>query len=275
MRKIAIAGTSLTTRHLAPWEDKTWDIWTLGKNYKLPRSTRHYELHELAAGYARWSPQYIHWLETSAEVWLQKPHPAFASPNIFPIKEIVSRYGNYLTCQIALMIAHAVYEHDNGDTVSDVALYGCDLAQDSTMLEKNEYSWQRPSVEYWLGLCAGKGIKVTVPPGSDICKTSRIYAYEDEAFATLDHCIVQREEELNKRMAEMAGQIQQHEYHKAVLAGALENMKWVRHFIPPPYSVDDDSQLAINHRSQNGDSPNGSPDVGTPDASRFESTPAD
>lgn len=273
-RRVAIVGTSLTTRPLAPWDDKTVEIWTLGKNYKHSdyRCDRHYELHELAAGFNRWSPQYVQWMEANSErLWIQTKHPKLPKAKIFPINDIIGKWRRYLTCQIAEMIGHALLEHSNGQRIKQLGIYGCDLAQDSPIPEKNEYAWQRPSVEYWVGLCEGAGIDVIIPAGSDICKSSRIYGYEDDAFATMDNCIVQREQELAQRMQQLEMQIQQASHQKAVLAGAAENLKWTRHFVPAPYTVDEDSFLA--KAMKNGDNGNGSADTGAADGTGSQAAP--
>jgi len=277
MRRVAVIGTSLTTRHLAPWDDDSVEIWTLGKNYKHSeyRCDRHYELHELAAGFNRWSPQYVDWMKNNSErLWIQRPHPKLPKAKIFPIDDIIGTWRRYITCQIASMIGHALLEHIHGEEIEQLGIYGCDLAQDSPILEKNEYAWQRPSVEYWIGLCEGHGIEVIIPPGSDICKSSRIYGYEDESFANLDTCIQQREEELSQRMHQLEMQIQQASHQKAVLAGAAENLRWTRHFVPAPYSIDEDSYLAKAMNS-NGDNGHGGTDAGAVDSPRSETALAD
>lgn len=43
----------------------------------------------------------------------------------------------------------------------------------------SEYHWQRPSVEYWIGMAKGMGIKIYVPPTADLLKTRFLYAFEE------------------------------------------------------------------------------------------------
>ena len=45
-------------------------------------------------------------------------------------------------------------------------MYGVDMAQDTLLAA--EYSEQRPSCEYFIGLAEGAGIRVDIPGGSDL-----------------------------------------------------------------------------------------------------------
>ena len=65
------------------------------------------------------------------------------------------------------MVAFAIYEG-----FKEISVLGVDMATNS------EYQAQRPSVEWWLGLAEGLGIKVYIPPTSDILKCTQIYGFE-------------------------------------------------------------------------------------------------
>lgn len=58
----------------------------------------------------------------------------------------------YLSSSIAYEIALAIHER-----FEEIHLYGVDLNTES------EYAWQKPGVEYLLGVAAGRGIKVLLP----------------------------------------------------------------------------------------------------------------
>jgi hypothetical protein len=276
-RKIAICGTSLTTRHLAPWDQMDYELWTLGKNYKHPRQgkLRHYELHGLTDGYNRWSPEYCKWLSGGThETWIQKTDSRIPNGKIFPLDAILDHFPRrYLTCQIAQILAHAIYEHQvRGKKIESIGIYGCDLAQDSAIREKCEYTWQRPSVEYFCGyIDAMPDVELHIPRQSDICKSGFVYAYEDEAMSALRAMSNQRDEELAQRMQNIEQDMQRLSYTKGILAGAQENMRWMKHFLPAPYEVDQDSELADEYqRQRNGNNGNGSAVAGTVDSTRRE-----
>lgn len=80
----------------------------------------------------------------------------------FPMEKVAAiaktRQGTaYLESSIAYMVAMAVLELKAGDRIG---IWGVDLHCDS------EYAYQRPNLEYWLGVATGKGIKVYIPPQS-------------------------------------------------------------------------------------------------------------
>lgn len=78
----------------------------------------------------------------------------------YPYDEIVSRFGiDYFSNTIAYMIALAVYEG-----YEKIRLYGVDMAPE-------EYKNEMPSVEFWLGVAIGQGIKVEISQGSSLFKT--------------------------------------------------------------------------------------------------------
>ena len=46
--KIAIVGTAATSHLKAPYDDPTWTIWTLGKNWELnKRYDKFFEMHRM------------------------------------------------------------------------------------------------------------------------------------------------------------------------------------------------------------------------------------
>lgn len=79
----------------------------------------------------------------------------------YPMKEIGDLVGRttqgtpYLESSIAYMLAQAIYEG-----VDKVGIWGVDLHCLS------EYSYQRPNLEYLIGLARGRGMKVFIPPQS-------------------------------------------------------------------------------------------------------------
>lgn len=176
-RKIAIIGLGGTHRQ-APWRDPSWEIW--GMPWQLyPRATRMYELHtqqmcDNAKGKAR------------DEIWLEKARkaypgiPVYCDPSRmhafegaieYPIKEVMEFLPiPYLENTIAYEIAHALYEGmGEGDTIG---LFGIH------MMGRGEYTYQRPSVTYLIGLAQGRGVNVVIPPGSPLF----LSGYEDGRY---------------------------------------------------------------------------------------------
>jgi septal ring factor EnvC (AmiA/AmiB activator) len=54
-----------------------------------------------------------------------------------------------------------------------IDLYGVHLECDQ------EWAFERPCVEFWMGFAAGKGIKIDVATAADVCRGSHIYGYAE------------------------------------------------------------------------------------------------
>ena len=63
----------------------------------------------------------------------------------------------YLESSLAYMMAQALLELQPGDRIG---IWGVDLHCES------EYAYQRPNLEYLIGIARGRGIKVYIPPQS-------------------------------------------------------------------------------------------------------------
>lgn len=66
----------------------------------------------------------------------------------YPIKEVTAVVGEYLECTTSFMLGLAIYQ---GRT--DISLFGISGTE--------EYSYQRPNLEYLIGFARGQGAKVT------------------------------------------------------------------------------------------------------------------
>jgi len=180
---------------------------------------------------------YYDWLrEQTKPVFLRDNPPADFKGGIqFPLQLILDHFGQYagrtyLTNTVSLMIALALYEHDKIAPVAEIGLWGINMAQHGTAHGggsagwfTSEYARQRPSVEYWLGVAEGKGVKVTVPVQSDLLRCACIYGYHTTDVMKK---MVVRRKELEQRVAS-AQQREQSGHDEALfLSGALEGMTY-------------------------------------------------
>lgn len=195
-KKIAIVAKAPSTRDQAPYDDDSWEIWGLGDQampgYPNPikRWDRWFEIHDLDDGFRRWLPQYRDWVcqNHGKPLYINAPHPDAPHAKIYPKREVFAYFDKFLTNQdgdplhyftnsVSWMLALAIYEG-----ATEIGIYGVDMAQHGVGL-KSEYAYQRPSVELWLGIAAGKGIKVTIPKESDLLKTPHLYGFDSETNA--------------------------------------------------------------------------------------------
>lgn len=206
-RKIAIIGKAPSTMLAAPYDDESWEIWTLydtPQRNEVPRWSRNFELHPLS-GFED-NKEYYQWLSTKHEqpIYLRKEHEDVPSGVAYPVDEIVERFGRYFTNTVSWMIALAIHEE-----VSEIGLWGVDMAHDT------EYGTQRPSCEYFVGMAVGSGITVQIPEASDLLKTRVLYGFETDSS--------QMREKLRVKRLEVAAQMkaQQDKRNQAALNAAF------------------------------------------------------
>jgi len=175
-KKVAIVGFA-DTRNEAPYQDPTWEIWGLNDLHaSIPRYDRWFDIHsrdnideDVKNGRAPADKCGLGGLRAlNVPIYMQDRYDDIPNSIKFPLQEIVDKFGNYFTNSISYMTALAIFEGYH-----EISIYGVDMAVGS------EYVDQRPSCEYFIGIARGAGIKVYIPPASDLCKTRFMYAFEE------------------------------------------------------------------------------------------------
>ncbi len=188
-RKIAIVGTAEPHWRAAPFDDPSWEIWTCGGIFAVaPRTDRHFELHDKAETCKGWgSPEseaaarkvYWDWLRDAGPKAVLRGSTADA-PNaeIYPLDAILTNFPDrYFTNSISWMLALALIEG-----CTELGIWGVDMALtgDPAVPESHEYARQRPSVEFYLGIAVGMGVRLVLPPETTLLKTRRLYGFQDD-----------------------------------------------------------------------------------------------
>ncbi len=158
--KVAIVGGAPSSEMLAPFHEPAWNVWVLGnRHHKYPRFDRVFEIHEERSENG---PDYdSRLLALPCPVIVGDKFPPGLNAIRFDLAATLPFFGRlYLTSSPAYMLAQAILEG-----AEEIALYGCDMAVDDA-----EYFWQRACVEAWVGIAIGRGIKVTIPDQSPVCK---------------------------------------------------------------------------------------------------------
>lgn len=145
IKKVAILG-KLPTKFKAPFDDKSFDIWTMNKHVdysKLPRVTLLFDIHA------------------------KNPNPlANITRENYPFKEVEKMLGgNYFNNSVSYMIAYAILKG-----YKEIALYGTRFHRDFEH-RKLEYQNARELIFF----AKGKGVKVTAPEDEIMLKEYRYY----------------------------------------------------------------------------------------------------
>ncbi len=227
--KVAIVGKAPNTRDQAPFDDESWEIWTLSdlvSRGQAPRYTRHFEVHPLA-WLAERTDDYFDWLKqiTDAPVYVRTQEEADQLPSgvVLPSAQLVAKYGRYFTNTVSWMLAAAI---ESG--AKEIGVFGVDMAQ--TL----EYRSQRPSCEYFLGWARGAGIKVHVPARSDLLKCVRLYGIDPDGREMREKSNA-RKEELKRRIANHDQQFEHHKTQSIFLQGALESHAYHETYMTEPW----------------------------------------
>ena len=205
MREICISGFSALTREWYLETPEHTEIWAMNEAhiYLKRKASRWFQLHprnwnEARAEKEGWAydnygrpVEHVELLaKLDVPVVQQFIDSRIPMSTLYPMEEITERYGfewigekkrPYLTSTAAMMMALAIYEHDQyvdrhprgkKGRVSKIHLSGIELAIGT------EYFEQRPCIEYWCGLAEGKGIKIELPKTGSSLLTGQVYAHE-------------------------------------------------------------------------------------------------
>lgn len=197
--KIAILGSAPSSLRLAPFGDPSWKIWgcSPGVYSQCPRANAWFELHRWEPGIIgvpssqkQWfSPEYVAWMakvgQQGCAVWMYEPVPEIPGSRRLPVEELQEKYGTYFfTSSIAWMIACAIEDileeraarqaqagtgEGRDQTEDAIALFGIDMAA------TEEYGYQRAGCQHFLLLAADLGIRIMVPPESDLLQPMPLY----------------------------------------------------------------------------------------------------
>ena len=231
---IGFAPTSMTDAQFH-FDDPDMEFWGLNQLYhawpKLQEhATRWFQLHHRHSydinvgrdeGHHKWMTKV-----EDFPIYMQDRVKDVPMSIKFPKDEIMEIFGNYFTNSISWMLSLAIAEGFN-----DIYIYGVDMAQES------EYSYERPSVEFFVGWARGVGwvlrtlgkgnCRVHIPEKSDLCKTLWLYPFDDTAPFRAK--IEARRKELRGRLDALYGQeMGAHDQRQQIL-GALDNMNYIKY----------------------------------------------
>ena len=225
MKKICLIGSAPSSVALAPYHDPSWTIWSCspGARPHLGRKPDvHFEIHPYDYTNTDWnSPDYTKFMaEMTGPVYMLEKMPHIPASVAYPKDEVMRHYGPpavfFYTSSLSWMFALAIMQQPE-----EIGLWGVDMSASEEI-----YSGQRAGCHYWIGKAWEAGIKVTVPPQSDLMRPPALYG-----FCELDPMyqkLLARQRELEHRVAVATQQFKQVEHEMLYLRGAAEDVNYVK-----------------------------------------------
>jgi hypothetical protein len=240
--KLAIVGFATGSVHKAPHQDPEVEAWGINQLWKVAVDKpfdRWFELHSLYDFYHS-NPGHKEFLRNfKGPVYVREQDYQLAlkwgidTAQPFPHRVILDNFRPYFTNTISWLLALAIMMHPEW-----LGIYGVDMAQDNVL--QAEYSQQRPSCEYFLGIAEGQGITLDIPNGCDLLGGSHLYGYEDSGRVL--EKMGTRYMELNINKGQLTAQLQQLDSQAQQLRGTISQMDgamaettyWKKNWLTPP-----------------------------------------
>lgn len=155
-------GSNPANKMDAPFDDPDWTIWACSAHnapphQELPRVDEFFEVHVPATDKTR-STEYLAWVKALTHkmpVWM-RDREGYPDSKEYPEKALKDRFGPFFfTSTISYMLAQAISEGPEA-----IGIWGVLQASE------NEWTYQRPGVQYFLQKAHDAGIRVVIPPES-------------------------------------------------------------------------------------------------------------
>jgi hypothetical protein len=115
--------------------------------------------------------EYLDYLRgCDAPIYMQRVEPDIPMSREFPLERAIALGGDYFNSSIAYMLAWCALEG------ADVDIYGVDNHSDE------EWWFERPCNEYWIGVLKGMGRDVWIHPESSVTKFMPDIKFGDEVI---------------------------------------------------------------------------------------------
>jgi len=241
-KKIAIIGCS-DHRAKAPWGDDGWEMWGVNNLFlslppeQLKAIGKWFEIHSIeklpnGQFLRRKDPKfrgqnvndYIQDLaKLPCPIYMQQHWDEIPNSIVYPIQDVINIIKtDYFTNTISYEIAIAIIGIMQGQYDKTIGIWGVDMAVKSDLMGNAEYSHQKPSCEFFLGLAAGMGINIILPPESDLLKARFLYAFNDPELSAWEHKRKNMIKALQQRMAEAAQREQIAREQRIAYGGAIQ-----------------------------------------------------
>lgn len=228
--KIAILGSAQSSIGLAPFDDPSWAIWVCSPGafsyVASKRSDVWFETHRFrpsepgksgAPGTVPWfSPEFHTFLKNHrGPVFMSQVDPTIPNSIRIPFEALIKKFGPYhFSSSIAWMLAMAIEEAPKA-----IGLFGIDMSA------TEEYAYQRPACQHFVGMAKGLGINVVLPPESDLMRPPFLYGIGELNPRHIK--LSERLDGFHKSRGHVRAQLQQLQIQDAQLTGAIDDLTYV------------------------------------------------
>jgi hypothetical protein len=215
--KIAILGAAPSSRLLAPFNDPSWEIWACSPgNCDLPRIDYFFEIHAFNTTLkeARYA-DFVEWCKKHPKIYMQEKRPEYPGSIAYPKDEMLQEFGPYFwRSSVDYMMALAISKEPEA-----IGLWGVD------MNAHDEYADQRPSCQHYIYEASRRGIKIAVPPETNIHQPAPMYGYREASHGWWS--MNARKKELTERLSGVERELASLSRDKAALEGAIDDADYV------------------------------------------------
>jgi len=192
--KIALVGLARTSRHLVPWDDPDWEIWSLNESYYirpelgeepwLHRWDRWFQMHpcfDYMRAMNNNDPEHPQWLKneggdrrrTDFPIYQLEYDERIPGSTVYPFWQILQKYGRNAE---SLRLYRSTFDY--------MLALAIDMDPEEIMVRGFEmnpwghWAFQRESAHLWMGVAMGRGIYVDIPDGSTMITKAPLYGYD-------------------------------------------------------------------------------------------------
>lgn len=255
-RKIAVMGSAPSSVALAPFADPSWEIWgcSPGLYYQAKRIDVWFELHRweppIIGDPTRqrpwYSPEYVLWMaQLGKPVYMAQAVPEIPTSRPIPLQRLIARWGRFVfSSTISYMLAMAIDEILESRRASHeaaakpgapvrlpaleadprvpehdaIGLWGVDMSANE------EYVNQRPHAQFFVQVAASLGIKIALPPESDLMQPPPLYGIHESHPRHVK--IMARKADLDARLAAVRQGMQANRDAEQQILGALDALNY-------------------------------------------------
>ena len=244
MKKIALFGSAPSSVQIGPFDDPSWEIWACSPGARpfLRRVNVFFEIHRWEP--APWfPPEYVSFMAALPLVYMLGHIPEIPNSTAYPKTQVLDYvYGRVLDpdgvsrpakfnpndfgSSLSWMMALAIMQRPD-----EIGLWGVDMSAGE------EYGPQRDGLLSLIHVAKSVGIKITVPPESDLLRPCPLYGFReiDPMFIKLS----KRIEELSSQQNHWEATYQDADRKRWYFKGALDDVLHVRQtWVSDPQAIE-------------------------------------